>query len=106
MHTIFSLRRHGSSVRAIAGAASETRDRSSKAGQSGEVWDVDAPNQETGKQQMNSQDCKLPRLEAEDGEKGEADDKESEGGQVEATKEEKAIPATYCWPASARFYTT
>jgi hypothetical protein len=51
----------------------------------------------------NVQNSKLPRLEAEDGEEGEADDKESEGGQVEAAKEEEAVPATYCRPGSARF---
>ena len=52
---------------------------------------------------VNVQNSKLPRLETEDGEEGEADDKESEGGQVEAAEEEKAVPATYCRPTSARF---
>jgi hypothetical protein len=52
---------------------------------------------------INVQNSELPRLEAEDGEEGEADDKESEGGQVEAAEEEKAVPATYCRPTSARF---
>jgi len=51
---------------------------------------------------VNVQNSKLPRLETEDGEEGEADDKESEGGQVEATEEEKTVPATYCRPGSAR----
>lgn len=55
---------------------------------------------------MDSQNRKLPRLEAENGEEGEADDKESEGGQVEAAKKEQAIPATYCRSASAHFYKT
>ena len=31
---------------------------------------------------MNVQDCELPRLQTENGEEGETDDKESEGGQV------------------------
>jgi hypothetical protein len=52
---------------------------------------------------VNVQNSKLPRLETEDGEEGEADDKESEGGQVEAAEEEKTVPATYCRLASARF---
>lgn len=52
----------------------------------------------------NVQNGKLPRLEAEDGEKSEADDKESEGGQVEPAEDEQAVPATYCRPESARFY--
>ena len=51
----------------------------------------------------NVQNSKLPRLEAEDGEEGEADDKESEGGQVEAAEQEQAVPSTYCRLASARF---
>ena len=76
-----------------------------KAGQSGEVWEgrwSGVPNQ--GNRGWNNvQNSKLPRLEAENGEQGEADDKESEGGQVEAAKEEKAVPATYCRPTSARF---
>lgn len=50
----------------------------------------------------NVQNSKLSRLETEDGEEGEADDKQREGGQVEAAEEEKAIPATYCRAASAR----
>ena len=62
----------------------------------------DVPNQ--GNRAINNvQNSELPRLEAEDGEEGEADDKESEGGQVEAAEEEKAVPATYCRPGSARF---
>ena len=51
----------------------------------------------------NVQNSKLPRLEAEDGEEGEADDKESEGGQVEAAEQQETVPATYYRPGSARF---
>jgi hypothetical protein len=52
---------------------------------------------------VNVQNSKLPRLETEDGEEGEADDKESKSGQIEAAEEEKTVPATYCRPGSARF---
>ena len=52
---------------------------------------------------MNVQDCELPRLQTEDGEEGETDDKESEGGQVEAAEQQETVPATYYRPGSARF---
>ena len=65
-------------------------------------WRSGVPNQ-GNRERNNVQNSKLARLEAEDGEEGEADDKKSEGGQVEAAKEEKAVPATYCRPTSARF---
>lgn len=73
-----------------------------------EVWDEGGKKcgSKSRKQRdsgVNVQNGKLPRLETQDGEEGEADDKESEGGQVEAAEEEKTVPATYCRPASARF---
>lgn len=82
------------------------------------MWEGEAPKQGNVKRvrerekasacvrvkEKNVQDGKLSRLETEDGEEGEADDKQSEGGQVEAAEEEKAIPATYCRVASARCF--
>ena len=85
----------------------DKRDWARKAGQSGGVVGrssgVPNPRIKKNRKWKNVQDSKLPRLETEDGEEGEADDKESEGGQVEAAEEEKAVPATYCRPGSARF---
>lgn len=60
-----------------------------KAGQSGggvEGGRRAPPNQGNRESGVNVQDGKLSRLEAEDGEEGEADDKESEGSQVEAAE--------------------
>lgn len=69
-----------------------------------EVW-VGESGRKTKKigEGENVQDSKLPWLEAEDREEGEADDKESEGGQIQAAEEEKAVPATYCWVRVSAF---
>jgi len=93
--------------------ASETRLGSESGARRGKQAEVCVPNQgierlrerrECKKYRgVNVQDGKLPRLQTEDGEEGETDDKEGEGGQVEAAEQQETVPATYYRPGSARF---
>jgi hypothetical protein len=90
------------SERARLGSASGAKRRCGRRGGVKE-WRRSGGSKSRTQSGVNVQNSKLPRLETEDGKEGEADDKESESGQVEAAKEEKTVPATYCRLASARF---